>query len=547
MVYLQQPMEILALFGTFAAIAQYINYRFIKLPPAVGITLAGLLSILILKMVDGLFSQFHILDLHSLEEGLMSLDFKKVLLDVSISFLLFASAINFEIMNLKKWWKQITLLATVSVIISTIVIGAIMYGLLNLIAPNIDIPFWFCMLFGAYMSPTDPIAAVAVFKNLAQSRAKQSNPDGTLVANLAKHIEVKLLGESLFNDGTGIWLFMAISAVLLGKEQTILSLGLSLTQEIFGAILVGLLLGAVGKFLIKKSDVISVIMFTISLTALTYILSTTLHVSAPIAVVIAGLIIGHNIRKLFEHEEEHQIKLFWEYVDEIINVMLFALMSLIVLFIDWSLELVILGLITFPVIVFVRWVSVKLTFLNMVKKGQALQSSINIVSWGGIRGGISLALALSILNTPYGNQLVGITFVCVILSNLIQRMTLKHIIAAYYPNPVSSLNSIDVNSLSPSEKWKYQLDNIIQKMFNTLNPNYQNDLNMVLLSQDSNKIPSMSECNSNSQSYSNVDIIDEDKSENEVMNLATQFVESALGLDGNSGIDEEIIKSNETF
>lgn len=424
-----------------------------------------------------IFSQFNILDLHELEEGLMSFDFKKVLLDITISFLLFASAINFEVMNLKKWWKQITLLATISVVISTFVIGVMMYGLLHFVAPSINIPFWFCMLFGAYMSPTDPIAAVAVFKNLAQNRPK--NPDGSISANPAKHIEVKLLGESLFNDGTGIWLFMAISAMLIGKGQSAAFLTISLIQEIFGAILVGLILGAIGKFLIKKSDVIGVIMFTISLTALTYVLSTKLHVSAPIAVVVVGLIIGHNIRKLFQHEEEHQIKLFWEYVDEIINVMLFALMSLIVLFIDWSLELVLLGLITFPIIVFARWVSVKITFFNMIKKGQALNSSITIVSWGGIRGGISLALALSILNTPYGNQLVGITFVCVILSNLIQGMTLKHIIAAYYPTPIKN---VDLQELSNMDKFKYHLDNSVQSLFNKINRNYQNDLNKAMAS-----------------------------------------------------------------
>lgn len=492
-------LEIISVFGTFAAIVYYINNRLIKLPPAVGITLTGLLMVILFKFSVITFSD--VVKFTEFEKIIMSFDFKTVLLDILICFLLFASAINFEIVNLKKWWKQITLLATVSVIISTAIIGGLLYGLINTVFPNIHVPFWYCMLFGSFMSPTDPIAAVAVFKNLNANRGDAPNK--------SKHIEIKLLGESLFNDGTGIWLFTAISSVLIGIEQSAFSLSISLVREIFGAIVLGLFLGIIGKLFIRHNDVIGIIISTLSISALTYTIASRLHVSAPIAVVIVGLIVGHNIRKLLNESKEHQIKEFWEYCDEIINVVLFSLMSLIALFIKWDIELIALGVLTFPILIIARWVSIKLTFLYLQYTGKAQSSSINIVSWGGIRGSISLALAIGLLNNTHGNILIGITFVCVILSNTLQGMTLKHIINAYYP-PEKAI-------------YANKLDYYVQFMFN------------LLITQKVSIIDSNAD---------NQRVIEDTVSDEE--NIVETMLENTLGIDS-SNMEKDIENADNSF
>lgn len=447
---------------TFSAFSYYVNRQYMKLPDAVGMTIV---SMLIVTVSHCLAYNLNLIDLIKFENHLKEFNFYDFLLNGVLLFLLFASAIKFEINNLKKWWWQITTLATLGVVISTFTIGSLVYGfvyLFSLINGEFHIPYIYCLLLGAILSPTDPPAAIAVFREMANKGTPAS-----------QHIEVKLLGESLFNDGMGIVLFLTILGVITGKsELTVSSVSISLITEIVGAIILGLIFGIIYRFFLKHiHEFTGIALFTLSLAIGTYIGANLLHFSAPIAVVVAGLMIGQNIKKIYDEEQIHHLHLFWDFIDEVLNASLFALIGIVVLIIDFNWILISLGVITFLCTLFGRYLSIASSFFYPNKKGKVLNGSINIISYGGIRGGISLALALSVLqignggnssNTvassleslTVGNSLVAITFITVVLSNLIQGMTFKYVIQAYYPN---------------SESQNYNgINKVLQKSFNWL-------------------------------------------------------------------------------
>ena len=436
-----------------------------KLPDAVGMTIV---SIFIVTVSHYIAYNLNLIDLIKFENHLKEFNFYDFLLNGVLLFLLFASAIKFEINNLKKWWWQITTFATLGVVISTFTIGSLVYGfvyLFSLINGEFHIPYIYCLLLGAILSPTDPPAAIAVFREMANK--------GTPAP---QHIEVKLLGESLFNDGMGIVLFLTILGVITGKsELTVSSVSISLITEIVGAIILGLIFGIIYRFFLKHiHEFTGIALFTLSLAIGTYIGANLLHFSAPIAVVVAGLMIGQNIKKIYDEEQIHHLHLFWDFIDEVLNASLFALIGIVVLIIDFNWILISLGVITFLCTLFGRYLSIASSFFYPNKKGKVLNGSINIISYGGIRGGISLALALSVLqigngdnssNTvassleslTVGNSLVAITFITVVLSNLIQGMTFKYVIQAYYPNSESQNYNGIKKVLQKSFNWLFKV------------------------------------------------------------------------------------------
>ena len=470
---------------TFSAFSYYVNRKYMKLPDAVGMTIV---SILIVTVSHYIAYNLNLIDLIKFENHLKEFNFYDFLLNGVLLFLLFASAIKFEINNLKKWWWQITTLATLGVVISTFIIGSLVYGfvyLLSLIGGEFYIPYIYCLLLGAILSPTDPPAAIAVFREMANK--------GTPAP---QHIEVKLLGESLFNDGMGIVLFLTILGVITGKsELTVSSLSISLITEIVGAIILGLIFGIVYRFFLKHiHEFTGIALFTLSLAIGTYISANILHFSAPIAVVVAGLMIGQNIKKIYDEEQIHHLHLFWDFIDEVLNASLFALIGIVVLIIDFNWILVSLGVITFLCTLFGRYLSIASSFFYPNKKGKVLNGSINIISYGGIRGGISLALALSVLqigngsnnsnvvassleSLAIGNSLVAITFITVVLSNL------KYVIQAYYPNSESK-NYNGINKvLQKSFNWLFKV-----KCQETVEQKKTVELTTNIISSDNKKI-----------------------------------------------------------
>ena len=453
-------LEILFILITFSAISSYLNNRFLKFPSAVGITIISMFLVLLLSSVTKTHDVVSFIDFREIEKLINSFNFYNFLVNGILVFLLFASAIKFEISNLKNWWWQISILATIGVVISAIFIGSLIW-LAAMTFSNVELPFIYCLLFGAILSPTDPPAAVAVFKSMG--------------GKAPKHIEVKLLGESLFNDGMGIVLFLTILGIINGKELTATSITISLFQELFGAVFLGLLFGYGYKFLLKKmEDFTSIALLTVSLAIGSYVVASHFHFSAPIATVVAGLVIGHNIKKLYNNEQIHHLHLFWDFIDEVLNASLFALIGLVVVFINFSWELLVLGILAFICTLIGRYLAIHTSFFYPNRKGKVLNGSIPIISYGGIRGGISLALALAILQYEFGNYIVGMTFVCVILSNLIQGMTFKHMIQAFYPDDESK-NYVGYKKT-------------IQNMFNRLNKQRNNPAFQLPYKEDNEKI-----------------------------------------------------------
>lgn len=459
-------LQILFLLVSFSAITSYINSKYLKLPAAVGVTVAAVILVIVVNYLDR--NHFGSGFTSNIQALVKSFNFYDFLLNGIIGFLLFASAIKFEISNLKRWWWQISLLSTIGVVISTVSIGAIIYAICSLL--NVAMPISYCMLFGAIMSPTDPIAAVAAFKEIRQSNP--NNPEA-----VPKHIEIKLLGESLFNDGMGIVVFLTILGYAINTQTNIdlstsvSSIFVSLTQEIVGAVILGLVSGNICKYFLKKikgNNFTEIALFSLTLCVGSYELALMLHFSAPIAVVVAGLVVGHKVKQLYSDHQLHHLHLFWEFIDELLNTSLFALMGITVVFIHFDLQLFLLGVLGYFVVLFGRYISLITIFFVPKRYGKVLHGAIPILTYGGIRGGISLALALALLttkgmNVEFTNLLIGMTFISVLLSNFIQGMTLKHMIAAFYPTENSVHSSMTGNNLLE------YLDNTVQMCFNKLN------------------------------------------------------------------------------
>ena len=411
-------LTIFFIFVTFAAIVVIINNKILKLTPVVGITLVSAIVVLLFELFSTNIESKTTLSIIKL---IKELDFYDFLLNGIIAFLLFASALKVDVTGLKKYWKQIASLATIGVLLTSLFIGFFLH--LSSILVGIEIPFIWCLLFGAIISPTDPIAALAIIKS----------------ANAPKSLEFKLVGESLFNDGTAIVLYLTVLAIATKVSVfSIEMVTISLFKEIAGAILIGIVTGYIAKYTLKLADDFnSVIFTTFSLASGSYVLATYFHFSAPIATVIAGLVISKDIDVIFKQETiKEQVHLFWEFIDEFLNVCLFAIIGIEIFLIEFNYQTLLLGVIAFAIVCFSRLFGIILTVIPLRK--YLLVGTVPLLSWGGIRGGISLALALAILNKEYGNTLVTITFICVILSGLVQGLTLKNVIEHFYPNPESN-------------------------------------------------------------------------------------------------------------
>ena len=409
------PLQIIAFLLVICASGAYINQRFTKLPPPLAMTFLGLATAVSLQIAQLL----GLVDIDQVEQLLRQIDFPNLLLHGLLGFMLFAGALSVDFNSLKKWAIPVANLAIVGVLVSAFATG----GLLWLIAQaiSLDLPFIWCLLFGSIIASTDPIAALSIVSR----------------AGAPRHLKVKLVGESLFNDGTSIMLYLVILGVIATGEVHVLHLG----YELFVAPLGGALLGAVVAWLatlaIAKIDHHPTeLLVTVALAAGVYGLAEALTVSAPIASVAAGLVVGHVARnKAMSQESREHIDSFWESVDEILNTALFALIGLELLLIDLSAELLYTGLAVWVAVLIARWLGV-LGALGRKRKTFG-KGATTILVWGGMRGGISLALALSVPASPQAQIIVALTFVVVTASSVVQGMTLGRVIkrAIHQPGP----------------------------------------------------------------------------------------------------------------
>jgi CPA1 family monovalent cation:H+ antiporter len=403
--------HILAMLLTASAIFSYINYRFLKLPTTIGVMLVALAFSLLLNLL----SPFGIEIEHEVEIMLNSIEFDDTVLHGMLSFLLFAGALHVDLSELSRQRGVIITLATLGVVSATFIIGAVSWYVFNLV--GVAIPFIYCLLFGALISPTDPIAVLGILK---QSKAPKS-------------LEAKITGESLFNDGMAVVVFLVLLRIAAGGTDVSASDVLLLfSQEAIGGVIFGLGAGALTYWMLKSVDNYQVeVLLTLALVTGGYAVAEVLHLSAPIAIVCAGLLIGNHGRTLAMSEKTREhLDTFWELVDEVLNAVLFVLIGLEVLTLVYDQKYLLAGLLAIPIVLLARFITVGIPITVMRRFRNFTPGAIKILTWGGLRGGISVALALSLPASDIRDALVVVTYVVVIFSILVQGLTIGPLIRA---------------------------------------------------------------------------------------------------------------------
>ncbi len=400
---------ILAVLITLTALFSYVNHRFIGLPTAIGVMGIALVMSLALVGLDAVG-----VDLREQAEVLLrSIDFDEALLQGMLSFLLFAGALQININELAEHKWVIGSLSTFGVLVSTFLIGTMTWLVLGWLGESL--PYVYCLVFGALISPTDPIAVMGILKT----------------AGAPKSLEMKIAGESLFNDGVGVVVFLVILEIATGSgEITVGHVGLLFVQEALGGAVFGLVIGYLAYRLLKRVDNYQVeVLITLALVTGGYALAMALHLSGPIAIVVAGLLVGNQGRLLAMSETtQHHLDIFWELVDEVLNAVLFVLIGLEVLVLTFTTSYLLAGLLLIPVVLLARFISVGIP-VAVLRPFQAFSpGAVRIMTWGGLRGGISVALALSLPLGPERDVILAVTYAIVIFSILVQGLTIGKVI-----------------------------------------------------------------------------------------------------------------------
>jgi len=348
-----------------------------------------------------------------LTELVHSLDFTEVLMGAMLNFLLFAGGIHVNIKDLKEQFGPVVIFSTVGVIISTFAVAFGAYYLLPLV--GIQMPFIYCLVFGALISPTDPVAVLSVLKQ----------------ANVSKSLETKVAGESLFNDGMAVVVFTVVLQLAIGKEidLNVENIGLLLLREAGGGLLLGVLLGlSASRAMRVVDDYIISVLITLSVVMGGYLIAHEMHISAPLAMVAAGLFMG-NFSESFKMKSETQDYLikFWELIDEIMNAVLFLFIGFELLLIKDLNEYLVAGGICILIVLLARWVAIFVPTKFMAFKYRFSPQTVKVLVWGGIRGGVSIALALSIPVNEYSQIIISITYCVVVFSIIVQGLTIAKV------------------------------------------------------------------------------------------------------------------------
>ncbi len=405
-----QILNTIAILLTLSAVFSYLNYRFIKLPTAIGIMLISL-ALSLLLLISGKIGFFDISQQAS--ALIQGIDFHTTLINGMLSFLLFAGALHINLNELSKQKWVILILATVGVVSSTFIIGGMSWIILN--ALELNISFIYCLLFGALISPTDPIAVIGILKTVG----------------IPKSLEIKISGESLFNDGVAVVVFLVLLGIATGEgETTIFSIGSLFIQEAIGGAIYGLIIGGLCFYMLRSVNNYQVeILLTLALVTGGYAFATAIHISGPIAMVVAGLLIGNHGRVLAmsESTREH-LDTFWELIDEILNAVLFLLIGLEVLVLVYYTEYFLAALAIIPIVLLSRFISVGAPIQLMKNVRDFSPGVTRLMTWGGLRGGISVALALSLPQGQEREVILAVTYAVVIFSIVVQGLTLGSLV-----------------------------------------------------------------------------------------------------------------------
>jgi CPA1 family monovalent cation:H+ antiporter len=392
-----------------AALFGYINYRFIKLPGEIGIMVLSIVTSLVI-IVAGYFKPATFEEITGV---IRRLNFSSLLMNFMLSFLLFAGAIHIDAKKLKTYRLAILTFSTIGVLISTLIIGGLLFACCLLL--GIKLSFIYCLLFGSIVSPTDPIAVLSILKK----------------ARIPASLEIKITGESLFNDGVAIVVFITIYYVIEGGIDNLSGWKVAglFMQQAGGGVLLGALLGYCGFLLMRSIDYYKVeVMITVAIVMGGYLLAETLHVSGPLAMVVAGIITGNKSRgSVMSAVTRDYIDKFWEIVDEMLNAILFILIGFEMLIISFNTMLLLLGIITIGIVLLARYISVLIPTTLLRFKTSFEKNAITLLTWGGLRGGLSVALALSLPSSMHGELFVSITYIVVMFSIIVQGLTIGRI------------------------------------------------------------------------------------------------------------------------
>ncbi len=402
---------ITAILVFLSAIFGYINVRFLKLPNTIGLMV---ITIIFTMAVFGL-SYFDATLLNAERYIISQIDFKTVLLDIMLSFLLFAGALHTDFEQLRKLRWPIFTFATLGVLVSTFLVGGMMFYILPIF--GLEIPFIHCLLFGALISPTDPIAVLGILKK----------------AGVPKKLESKIVGESLFNDGVGVVVFLTvIKFAMPGDEgRTVLDVLELFGVEVIGGIILGLLIGWITYRFMKSIDDYDIeVIITLAAVMTGTVVAHKLHVSAPLAMVAAGLLVGNDkVRdSAMSETTETYVDKFWELIDILLNTLLFVLLGMEILVLTFNVDYILAGLLAIPVVLLCRYVSLLLPINFFKKKLDFVPRTNLIMTWGGLRGAISIALALGLTEAMNRDLFLVITYVVVVFSIIVQGLTVSRLV-----------------------------------------------------------------------------------------------------------------------
>jgi CPA1 family monovalent cation:H+ antiporter len=394
-----------------AAIFGFINARFLKLPTTIGlmlITILYTLAVLALSYFDDTLLKAEI-------DLIGQIDFEKILMDYMLSFLLFAGALhtNFQQLKIQRW--PIVAFATLGILVSTFLVGTATFYLLQLLGLSVN--FIYCLLFGALISPTDPIAVLGILKQ----------------ANVPKKLETKIVGESLFNDGVGVVIFLTIYSIASSEGASIEPMDIVqlFVQEVFGGIALGLAIGWIAYKLMKSIDDFSTeIIITLAAVMAGTVAAQHFHLSAPLAMVAAGLLIGNDRMRDSAMSEitERYVDKFWELIDILLNAILFVLIGMEMLVLTYKGDYIFAGLLAIPIVILCRYASLWLPIKLFEKKLAFVPKTNLIMTWGGLRGGISIALALSLTDSMHREMFLVLTYVVVVFSILVQGLSVEKLV-----------------------------------------------------------------------------------------------------------------------
>jgi CPA1 family monovalent cation:H+ antiporter len=403
--------SVITILIVLAALFSYINVRFLKLPNTIGVMLIAIaftIAIFLIRPVDD--------SLYGYLSGIVSsIDFRTVLMDILLGFLLFAGAMHTNFDQLKVQRYPILVFSTLGVLTSTFLVGSGIWILLGWLNHPVD--YLYCLLFGALISPTDPIAVLGILKK----------------AGVPKKLETKIVGESLFNDGVGVVVFITLYEIASspGSHIDFSEIALLFGEEVIGGILLGFALGFFAYRLMKAiDDYDSEVMITLAVVTGGFLAAHHLHVSGPIAMVVAGLVVGNDTVRSSAMSEitEQYVDKFWELIDLLLNAILFVLIGLEIMILTFKPDYIISGLIAICIVLFARWASLSAPIYFFSKKLDFVPNTNLIMTWGGLRGGISIALALSLADHMERDLFLTMTYIIVVFSIVVQGLTVGKLV-----------------------------------------------------------------------------------------------------------------------